>query len=428
MAFGNLRVPGKHRGPHGDGPVPGGAHVLEGDVRAVLFVLAQPAQPDGLVESLSGGKTRVGEAGAALGHPGGGADRDPDPGGVRSLKGHPQGSDALAVFRDGGAPLPEELDGIGNDQLLPGFQVVADGPAASSRVGRVGVVEDGPLPAPVSDGQLGGEEGLALAGGVEDDGDEGEVGGVDLGQGFDRDLDGLVGQASAAVCGRHGQEGRSGRPGLDRHRAAGDAGRDDLGIGGAGPVGEGIAVGIAEVAGQVHSPDGSVLGERVGRDRALGLGGRLLSVPRDEGGDLGPSAGDVGPVSGDPALVSGVQGEHVAGGDLAGSEQVDEAGVEDSLGTDGGPHPVVPGVFSDDLIDGNDLLVSGVASLFVRIVVVLQVPHDEHVGDFLGVGQSHGVEVEPGETFLGTASVESEATVTVIDPKVAAHDRTGDDL
>ena len=196
------------------------------------------------------------------------------------------------------------------------------------------------MPAAVGEGQLGGEEGLAFAGGVEDDGDEGEVRGVDGGQGFDRDLDGEIGQASAPVCGRHGHEGGPGRPGLDRHRAAGDAGRNDLSIAGAGPVGQGIAVGIAEVACQVHSPDRSVLGQRLCRDRALGFGGPVVVGPRDDGGDLGPSAGDVGPMYRDPAFVSRVQCEHIARGRLAGLEQVDEAGIEDLLGKGGAQHRV----------------------------------------------------------------------------------------
>ena len=82
-------------------------------------------------------------------------------------------------------------------------------------------------------------------------------------------------------------------------------------------------------------------------------------------------------------------------------------------------------MFEHDLIDRDDLLVSGVASLFVGIVVVSQVPQEEHVGHFLGIGQSHGVEVEPGEPASGIASSGSEAAVAVIDPIVAAHDRVG---
>ena len=77
------------------------------------------------------------------------------------------------------------------------------------------------------------------------------------------------------------------------------------------------------------------------------------------------------------------------------------------------------------LIDRNDLLVSGVVSLFVRIVVGLQVPQEEHVGHFLGIGQSHGVEVEPGETASGIGSAGSEPAVAVIDPIITAHDRAG---
>ena len=165
-----LRISGIHRGSQGNVPPVGGSHVLEGDVRAVLAVLAQPAQIDRFLEAASGGNPRIGQAGSAVGHPCGGSHGDANIGRPGDL--HSEGPDTVPGTGNGDAEVGEVADGVGLDSLVSRSQPVGGRAASASAVGGVGVVERCLLGPPVGQGQLRSEQGVIPPGCGQEDRDE----------------------------------------------------------------------------------------------------------------------------------------------------------------------------------------------------------------------------------------------------------------
>ena len=143
------RLPRKHRRPQGDGPLLGSPHVLEGQVGAVLAVLAQAAQVGGLMKPLRFPDPGIGEAGPSLRHRRGGAHHHPQLGlGADGQGPHPVSS------RQGQAQTAQVPQGVGHDPLLPGLEAVGDRAASAALVGRVVEVEGHRPGLPVGQGQL----------------------------------------------------------------------------------------------------------------------------------------------------------------------------------------------------------------------------------------------------------------------------------